>query len=387
VIRGVSIVASAAAFAVVAACAPAPSPIGVSLVAASTTAPAHVRVTGLTTSEREALASARLSDSDWTSLLRVAVAGGSGDEPPVTGQYTVEPDGLRFTPRLPFEPGRPYAVSFNPARLPKPRDQHAVAQVLTLPAIAHTPTTVVTRALPTSAVVPENLRHIYLEFSAAMAPDDGLQFVRLIDERGLVVPSAFLPPPARPWNPERTRYTLTIDPGRTRPDASAGTASTLGRTLRAGHRYTIEVDARWPDAAGQPLALAYRQMLQVGPADVTPVDPRQWQFTVPTAGRRDPAIVTFPDPIDPDLLGRSLGVARDDGTPIAGTIRVDPGETRWNFVPDDPWRPGQYALLVLSNLEDLAGNGIGRRSDAEWFLHRDTPSPPPTQTKMPFEIK
>ena len=73
-----------------------------------------------------------------------------------------------------------------------------------------------------------------------------------------------------------------------------------------------------------------------------------------------------------------------NGTP--GTIRVDPGEIRWNFVPDDPWRQGQYNLLVLSNLEDLGGNGIGRRSDPDWFLRRDAPAPP-TQTKMPFEIK
>ena len=99
-VRFVSIVATL----VCAACAAAPAaPIGVSLVAGAGASPAHVLVTGLMPQERQALAAAHLTDAEWESLLRVTIAGGAADEPPVPGSYAVEADGIRFTPRLPFE--------------------------------------------------------------------------------------------------------------------------------------------------------------------------------------------------------------------------------------------------------------------------------------------
>jgi hypothetical protein len=256
--------------------------------------------------------------------------------------------------------------------------------VLSLPAIAQESTTVVSRATPTTPVVPENLLRMYLEFSAPMSPADGLEFVRLLDDRGLVVAGAFQPSGPEAWNPGRTQFTLHFVPGHRRPDpASPGP---LGAVLKSGRRYTLDVDGRWPDANGRPLALAYRQAFRVGAPDVRAIDPREWRFTPPASGRSDPAIVTFPEPLDQGLLLRALGVARDDGTPIAGTIRIDPGETRWNFIPDDPWRPGRYDLLVLSTLEDLAGNRIGQLFDSRWLTGRDA-VPPVTQTKMPFDVK
>ena len=45
---------------------------------------------------------------------------------------------------------------------------------------------------------------------------------------------------------------------------------------------------------------------------------------------------------------------------LDGQSRVEARETRWVFVPHAPWRAGEYRLVVLSILEDLAGNQIGR---------------------------
>ena len=35
------------------------------------------------------------------------------------------------------------------------------------------------------------------------------------------------------------------------------------------------------------------------------------------------------------------------------------------FIPAEPWRPGEYQLLVDTVLEDLAGNHIGRPFDVD----------------------
>ena len=43
-----------------------------------------------------------------------------------------------------------------------------------------------------------------------------------------------------------------------------------------------------------------------------------------------------------------------------GEGTVQDAETRWTFVPQQPWTPGAYSLDVLTALEDPAGNRIGR---------------------------
>jgi len=274
-------------------------------------------------------------------------------------------------------------VTFNPNRLPQPRDQRRIDEVLSVPANVRA-ATAVTRAWPTATVVPANLLRIYIEFSAPMGRADGLEFIRLLDDQGAAVPSPFIAARTDGWNAERTVYAAFLDPGHRRPEEAPG--QSLGPRLHEGRRYTLEVDSRWLDATGQPLSMTYRQSFQAGAPVLVPVDPRQWQFTPPSSGRRDPAIVTFPGPLDAGLLRRALGIAREDGTPIAGAMRIDPGETRWNFVPDEAWRAGRYNLLVLSTLEDLAGNRIGKLFDRAWLIDGQ-PVAPVNQTKMPFEIR
>ena len=48
------------------------------------------------------------------------------------------------------------------------------------------------------------------------------------------------------------------------------------------------------------------------------------------------------------------------GPRVVGDVRVDSNETRWTMTPNEPWRSGDYALIALGILEDLAGNRIGR---------------------------
>ena len=102
------------------------------------------------------------------------------------------------------------------------------------------------------------------------------------------------------------------------------------------------------------------------------------------AGRRDPLVVTFPEPLDHGLLMRALGV-RLAGEQVDGEIGVEAGETRWTFTPDEPWRPGTYHLLALSILEDLAGNQIGRAFEVDNFDTVDK-DPDPKTVRLPFTV-
>jgi hypothetical protein len=106
----------------------------------------------------------------------------------------------------------------------------------------------------------------------------------------------------------------------------------------------------------------------------------------PTAGTRDPLIVTFSEPLDHGLLQRTLGVSEEGGASLPGQTDVVNGETRWTFVPKEPWRAGAYRLVVLTILEDLAGNRIGRAFEVDEFDRTDR-SAGPQSIAIPFRTK
>jgi hypothetical protein len=96
-----------------------------------------------------------------------------------------------------------------------------------------------------------------------------------------------------------------------------------------------------------------------GPARESALTLDDWQISSPTAGSRDAIVVTAPAALDHALFGRTVGIAQAE-TPISGRVEVTRAETEWRFTPDDAWRRIPYELVVLSALEDPAGNRIGR---------------------------
>ena len=50
-----------------------------------------------------------------------------------------------------------------------------------------------------------------------------------------------------------------------------------------------------------------------------------------------------------------------------GTVGVGRQETEWRFTPREPWKPGDYQVVVDTGIEDLAGNHIGQAFDIDVF--------------------
>ena len=363
----------AAVLALAPACSPtsgqAPEPVPGAPRIRLTTSPSGQRtvdVAGLAAADLAHLERAALSRDAWQAILRVHVAqadAAAEELPAVLGAYAVRGGALRFTPRFPFDAGQRYEVVFDPSSLPSAQEGSAAAPpralrtMVEMPAPDREPSTRVVAVYPTGPEVPENHLRLYIVFSAPMGLGAGGAHVRLLDEHGQPLADPFLPLDVDLWNADRTRFTVLYDPGRVkrgiRPNAE------LGRPLEGGRRYTLEIDADWRDAAGQPLVAPFRREFRVGPARERALDPAGWRLDLPAPHTRDPLAVRFPVPLDYGLLQRALGVATGD-RPLAGEIRVERGETRWTFTPRAPWRPGEYRLVAAATLEDVAGNRIGR---------------------------
>ncbi|HVH29678.1 MAG TPA: hypothetical protein VM818_23185 [Vicinamibacterales bacterium] len=287
----------------------------------------------------------------------------SGDVPDVLGRYAVADSAIVFTPLFPFDAGRTYHVRFDPSRLPRPRSTPPISAEVMLPAPIGEPTYVV-GLHPSADVVAENLLRIYVEFSAPMGSDGGLDFVRLVELTGpdgkteRVEQGAFLPLEADFWSPDHRRYTLFFDPGRVKDDILPNRQS--GRPLRAGGRYAIDIAGAWTDANGRPLKESYRRTFQVGPAVDEPIRIADWQFDLPVAGSRNPLRITFRHPLDHAILGRALSIETDRRQIVDGTVSLEAHDTAWAFTPAVPWLEGPYTLVAQSFLEDPQGNQINR---------------------------
>ncbi len=327
------------------------------------------------------------SDSVWQSATRVSVDDSAATPIAISGRYAVNDSGLTFTPRFPFDAGRQYRVTVDTALLSSGRATRAsslpVVLSFTLPAGDRTPSTRVVRVLPGSDTVPENLLRLYIEFSAPMSRTGGVDHVQLLDDRDRVVKAAFLPLDADFWNRDATRFTMFLDPGRVKRGILPN--EQMGRAIRAGRTYQVVVDSTWMDARGLPLTAAFRRSFVVAPPDERIIDTRLWSLTVPGAETKNSLVVGFPKPLDHGLLLRTIGVERANGDQLFGEVTIARNEREWRFTPRDPWRRGAYQLLVLSILEDAAGNRMDGAFEVDKFERVDTASAP-SRHLIPFRV-
>ena len=355
---------------------------------------ASIEVGGLTAEDLDALRTGELSDDAWAELLRVTVADqdhgdddGGLEMPPVLGSYAVGDDGLlRFSPMFPFDPGRPYSVRFDPTRLPG-RESAAIdptVAVVALPKPDVEPSTVVDRIFPSGDRLPENQLKVYLHFSAPMSNVDGLEYLSLRDARGRAVEEPFLPLGTEFWDLDHLRYTVFFDPGRIKQGIELN--ERLGRPLQEGETYTLVVDPTWPDAEGNPLQAPFEKRFTVGPADMTPLDTATWRLRVPASGSTQRLVVSIPEPLDHALMRRAIGVEDEAGQRVDGQIEVGNWETRWMLTPSQPWTAGDYSLVALSIVEDLAGNQIGTPFEIDVFEQVDEEIAG-ERFRIPFEIR
>lgn len=367
-----------------AACGAAPAP-DIDLDLSNRAAPAVV-LRGLSRGDLGVLDRAALSRDRWTAILTVSLAAdGKPSAVPVAGSYTVTDGSVRFTPIVPFEPGRAYAVVFDPAAAPDGALQGVtpLTEVIATPAAPRAAAVRITDIYPGGPDVPANLLRMYIQFSGPMGSRPGQDYVRLVDAAGSDIPDALLPLDTDLWNGERTRFTILFDPGRVKRGILPN--RTMGRPLRPGATFSILVARDWPDAHGQPLADGFTKTYRVVPAREAGLSTRTWRISAPAGNTRDPLRVTFPFALDRGLLQRALTVVHADAKadrPIAGEVTVAPGETEWRFVPADAWRAGEYALSVLPALEDPSGNRIGQA-----FETRETDDATGPPARVPFSIR
>lgn len=330
-----------------------------------------VEIAGLGEKTLRQLRGANWEIADWRKLL--SVYAGQGDfiadmsVPAMLGSYRVEDGLIRFRPQFPMERGVTYRAVFSSSRLPggTKRLSADIISTIRLPETSRQPTTVVTQVYPSADVLPENLLKFYVHFSAPMQGGHIYNHIHLRDEAGKPVELPFLEIDEELWNPEMTRLTLFIDPGRIKRGVQP--LEEIGPALEEGKRYTLEIDAAWHDNAGLALKENFRKTFRVGAQDREPPAPATWKINSPKAGTRDTLTVTFPEPMDHALALRVIRVADAASQSVEGVSALSNHEKQWSFTPDRSWTAGPHQLQVQNTIEDLAGNNIGKAFEVDLF--------------------
>jgi hypothetical protein len=348
-----------------------------------------LEVTGLPPASLHLLTRTNWSTGQWDALLSIAIETGdlSSDLmlPSVSGRHEVTHDLLRFLPSFPIAPGVRYRALFNPDALPGT----GIAKGLRLSSVLHIPAPVfdkkniVTDVFPSASVLPQNLLKFYLHFSAPMSRGQIYDHIHLLNAVGTPVELPFLEIDEELWNPEMTRLTLFLDPGRIKRGVKP--LEDVGASLETGKSYQLVIDRAWLDATGTPMLQDFAKPFTIGPAAREPLDPQHWSINPPKRATQAPVVVQFDRPIDHALAERMLRVIDSGSRPVPGAARLGEEERSWSFRPDHPWKSGTYRITVPATLEDLAGNNIGKPFDVDLFDRVDRRLANPVIV-LPFEI-
>jgi hypothetical protein len=299
-------------------------------------------------------------EDGWSALFNLSVASAHRrGGPAVIGRYELDAGTLVFVPRYALEPELEYTVVLRRSLLPGAvGDELDLVQSVAFPRAQAASAPVVTALYPTARPLPSNVLKFYVLFSRPMARGFAYTHTRVLDASGAQVERPFLELNEELWNPAGTRLTLLVDPGRIKRGLLLH--EQMGPVLEPERGYTLLIAAGWPGADGAVLAADRRVDFTTSAADLEQPDPRRWQLGPPVAASRNPLTVTLDEPLDHALLQRMIRVVRMDGVVLAGEVSIHANETRWSFVPRDPWAAAPHELAIDSDLEDLAGNSVGR---------------------------
>lgn len=313
-----------------------------------------------------------------TATIKVWVDGANVQtDPPILGSKSIEQGKLIFTPRFPLQTGTKFIVEVGEQDVAKPG-----LFLLEVPG-AEAAKSKVVAVYPSADELPENTLKFYVHFSAPMRKGNIYRYVRIREAEGKIVELPFLEIEQEFWSRDSKRLTLLLDPGRIKRGLKP--REEMGPILTAGKSFELVIDGRWPDSRGEKLGEDFVKKFRATHEDHTQPDPSKWKISSPASGTRQPLAIGFAGSIDHAMLLGAIRVIDPDANIAEGEVAVSNHETRWSFVPKAEWTAGSFKITINQDLEDNAGNSIGRQFDVDMFEKTESGESKPV-VELEFEV-
>jgi hypothetical protein len=286
-----------------------------------------------------------------TDHLRVTLA--KPGSPQIIGTYSLRDEYVVFEPAIPFTRGLTYEVVYKDKKLKE----------ILIPAPEGTKAPAVTGIYPNSDSLPENLLKIYVSFSEQMQEGVSAQHIFLIKDGVDTLSNVFLDLQPELWNYDRTVLALWLNPGRIKRDLIPNREE--GAPLISGSRYELFIKPGWRDAVGDSISTVFQKSFLTVSRDTVSPDTDNWRLKVPNAGSLEPITLSFPEPLDYQVIKNAITVWDVDNIEQLGKVEVLDNERAWRFIPLTEWKKGSYVLRIHPRIEDLAGNNLDRLFDRD----------------------
>ena len=319
----------------------------------------------------KALKARNLKENEWKKLFPVYTGGTrptDATKPSILGSYWVKNDQLYFKPRFFWVEDLKYYAElrlkdiYRQVNTTNPYKKSHVSLSFQLTKEQH-PATYVTKVYPQSEKLPANLLKMYVYFSAPMSRQQSKKYVKILDEKGAVVPHVFLPIREELWNENRTRLTLFFDPGRIKRGLRPHNEN--GVPLQPNRKYRLVIDAEWKDGFGNPLQKRFVKSFQTIKDDRVQPQVSQWQLKAPEALTQKPLTIHVDSRMDHALVQRYIFIKHKSKGEVNGTFSLNKDDQTIQFTPASPWLPGNYVIHIDTRLEDLAGNNLRQLFDVD----------------------
>jgi len=325
----------------------------------------------LPTNVMKGLKARDLKENEWKKLFPVYTGGTrptDATKPSILGSYWVKNNHLYFKPRFFWVEDLKYYAElrlkdlYHQVNAVNPYKKSAISLSFQLAKEQH-PVTYITKVYPQSERLPANLLKMYVYFSAPMSRQQSKKHVRILDEKGAVVPHVFLPIREELWNANRTRLTLFFDPGRIKRGLRPHNEN--GVPLQPNRKYSLVIDAQWKDGFGNPLQKRFVKSFETVKDDRTQPQVNQWQLKIPEALTQKPLTINADGPMDHALVQRYMMVKHKSRGEVNGTFNLNKDDQTIQFIPTNTWLPGDYVVHIDTRLEDLAGNNLRQLFDVD----------------------
>lgn len=228
----------------------------------------------------------------------------------------------------------------------------------------------VVRIEPASGKVPANLLKFYIYFDQPMR--EGRQIFEqftIFDEEGKAVDAPWRRQEI--WNPDATRLTLLIHPGRIKQGVNL--REELGPVLKPYSTYRLMIDRKLKSARGVEIGSPIAHEFSTGPECYQIVDPGRWELVIPSVGSTDALQIRPVRALDHALVRHQIVILNSEHEAVQSIANQIEGAELIEIRPQEPWKDQDYYIEIGELLEDLAGNTRIRVFDTD--LTKATPNP------------
>ena len=268
----------------------------------------------------------------------------------IIGKIGIRKSIVMFYPFVPFNMGQDYTMLYN--------NEISYFQI---PIASDYQRLDITSIFPSKITLPANILKWYIQFSQPVSSANIYDHIYFLDKNGEKISRAILPLENALLDEESMLLTVWIEPGRQK--RGLGPNERLGSVFEIGQPYSLVISKNLSDKNGIEMHEDIIHHFSISNNDRISPNPQQWEIKFPSTDSKNALQINFKESMDYGSAQQAFKIIDSSGEEIIGAWTWTTSESILSFTPEKNWTSGHYEIIVLTSIEDLAGNNLNRLFD------------------------